>query len=262
MAGAVVGGILTILGTPFINTAFERTKVPGIAKEVSRTKIDTLPSSVQDQITLVTTRYSLKHMSGGTGKGVTIILTAGQQIPKTNIVVDKTSEAFDITTADEKSYKINIPVIRQKAGFVVEVTHQPKNTLTWDERAEEGKIVDTQGPTDQRAWDLVTNAWTIFIVLSSIGALLIFLLVKYFVNVLLITDTSTGRELTSAEKKRFASVIFSIWAFSNLTKGLTGAGVAVSLSEAFFGFALYFAITNTNVLMKCISAIVESQETR
>lgn len=250
--GAIIGAMLTVIGTPIINNSFESNKIAGIAKEVSTTKISNLPQNVQEQIALVTTKYSLKHMTGKTGKGITISLSASEKISKNNFIIDKVSEPHEINSFDGLNYKINIPTFRPKSKFDIEVTHSPKTKIVWNEIIEEGLVIETDVPVSSKIWDIFWNAATLVILLACGFLILLFLLLKYLVNLVLLLDVDSGRNLEENEKRKFAWIIFSLWILSYLIKGVSSSNFFISFVEAFFGLLLYLLITNRRFLLKII----------
>ena len=130
IGGALIGAILTVFGQPYFTTILDRAKEPILASEVISTNIANLPDELRRQITVITTRYTIKHRSGGAAKKVTLNAESSVELPASTFQV-QTTETYQIKKTGAKTFSIDVDEIRPQAEVVIEATHTPSATITW-----------------------------------------------------------------------------------------------------------------------------------
>ena len=178
VASAILGSLVTIIGQPYISNLYEETKLPIISRERSTTNISSLPDNVKDQISVITTRYALKHYSGGSGKDVSILIKGTSQLDVANLIVDPGSEPNIVTQLNKQQIKVDIKSIRPNGKIVMEITHSPDNDIVWEDLIGEGSILNISSINSDDGFD----KYDFYLILFIIALLLVLIAIGIFLR--------------------------------------------------------------------------------
>lgn len=249
----VIGSFITIFGQPYVNDYFESSKTPILLKELHQTNIDNLPNDVKKQITLVTTRYNLRQIQGGTAEHLTIKVTSSDTLLVSNLIVDKKSEANKLLDISETFKKIEVDSIRPNGSLSFEVTHSPSNLITIEEIAKLGMIIESeieQIDDSFRWWE-----YLLIIMISVIFPACIVLGLFFFLNKVVNYFYLLESGQSKADYSSLAWIIAIITIFCILSKIKGFPLPEIHVSELFYAVMLFIVISN----YKKIKNIIDNQ---
>ncbi len=261
LIGAIFGALVTIVGQPYMNQIFEEAKTPKLLKEYRQTNISSLPDAVRKQITLVTSRYTIRHVDGGTAERITISIDSDEGISASSIVIDPSSETATFREINENFKKIEIPAIRPKGQMSFEITHSPNNQIRVEEILKAGEIVDSE-------FEVMTshnNKWwmNLFIglLLTGIVSILtaVYFSLKKGANYIVIIEGTSGENISYETRSKIASVFslaitynfISYFGFINLSLP------RIPIQDAFYALLIYVIIINYKKILTAIEKVQE-----
>lgn len=252
--GAVFGALITIIGQPYVNQLFEEAKTPKLTKDVRSTNINQLPPEVKNQISLVTSRYSIQHISGGTAENLTIDIVTSEDIPLANLVVDPSSEPHQIDAINGNRFKIEVPSIRPGGLISYEITHSPNISI------ESSEIIG-QGEIDVFQWSGSVSGmeWYQYLLLAAFIILWIVIIyiawralnraAQHFVSL-----EATGTE--DRKNSKLASILVGLVSFNFISR--MDLGIidlpSIPIGDMFYALLIYIIVTNYTALKKSIRA--------
>lgn len=245
--GAVLGSVLTIVGQPYINEKFEERKTPQLVKETISHNLNYLPNDVKEQITIVSTRYSLENVSGGTAEDITITITSDSNFPDKAIVINPQSEKYQLNSTDHKIKKIEVPNIRPSGIVSFEITHNPQNHISISEVIRTGVILSsdaTRQDGDNSWWQYVLLLLFIFFWVGLIWLFYISLSkgAKYFLSL----DKGEEIEVNENFRSKFSVILVAILCI-NLLAGMNLGLIDIPhipIRDIFYALVIYILVIN------------------
>ncbi len=257
LVGAIFGALVTIVGQPYVNELFEEAKTPKIIRDYHKPSIEGLPSNVKNQISLITTRYSLKHTGGGSAEQITVTINSSRKLPVQNIVIDPKSEKSSINQVNEKIIKIEIPAIRPDGSLSFEVTHSPDNKIQIDEIAKTGAINSSfvNRSFGMEWWQYVLIA---LFAIAWIGLVwLAYLALRKGADYLVSLESSGGSNNTEVSNSKIASIVVGVLAFNFIS--MLDLGIIdlpyIPIRDIFYAFLFYILVTNYKAIKLFFSKV-------
>ncbi|MBT3133672.1 hypothetical protein KL866_00785 [Alteromonas sp. ALT199] len=247
LIGAIFGALVTIVGQPYVNQVFEEAKTPRLVKEYHQTNVRGLPDNVRKQITLITSRYNIRHVGGGPAEEITVSIHSDKDISASSIVIDPSSETATVKDVNGKFKKIEIPAIRPKGQVSFEITHSPSNQIQLEEISKSGEIVDSEfaARSSRNGW------WEYFIVGLILTVILGILIVIYIslkkgADYLVGMESGTSDNIDAEKKTKIASILVLVITYNFISYfGLGGLSLPrIPIQDAFYALLMYVIVTN------------------
>jgi hypothetical protein len=247
----IFGSALTILGQPIFNRYFENTQTPILETDIHVPDINSYPSEIKSQISIVPIVYNLTHYSGGTAKGITILLDSVDPIEKSQLIFDSLSEPYTIDFIST-TVKIDIQTVRPEGFIAFQVFVDPGNKIKWSHLIEEGKIIEEgSSPSD-------TNTMTLIMILVAvvIVILVVVIFARYWVKTIVDAADATNVTIGRAELISFIEsnevfliqIIIGIFAYNFLASAIPTLLFirlpTVSFEQIFYALFMIFFVIN------------------
>jgi len=254
LLGAALGAILTIFGQPYFTSVLDHAKSPLLVSEVSSTNIDGLSEELRRQITVVTTRFSLKHRSGGTAKNVTIEISPSVEILRTSVVVAQSSEPFEFKSSAAKSFTIDIAAMRPNSSIVVEVTHAPSIKVEWTTLVAEGSAIDAIELERRSKSGLGSRPealWFVGFMLATLVGLS--LVAKYIARAIPSATSDEQSQFSEASHRRLVWLLSFclLWNWVIRSSGMDL--LHFPIAEILYALIIYLIVTNLSGIRNALS---------
>lgn len=260
LIGAIFGALVTIVGQPYVNQIFEETKTPKLVKEYHQTNVKGLPDDVRKQITLITSRYNIRHVGGGPAEEITLSIHSEEDISASSIVIDPSSEAATFKEVNGKFKKIEISAIRPKGQVSFEITHNPNNQIQIEEISKVGEIVDSEFSARSSRnfwWEYLFIGLFLSLILSILAA--VYLSLKKGADYIIGVEIESSENIDSEKKAKIASIFVLVISYNFISYfELGGLSLPrVPIQDAFYALIMYIVVTNYK---KILIAIEKAQE--
>lgn len=258
IVSVILGSLITIVGQPYVNQYVEGSKTPVLLKKFDQTNIENLSDDVKKQISLVTTRYSLRQIQGGTAEDLTVKVTSTNDLPISNFVIDKNSETNSVIDISKTFKKIEVKSIRPNGLLSMEITHAPDNKITIEEIVKLGYITDNEIEKIESSMQ-----WWQYLLLALLAVFwggviyLAYLAIVKTINHFSIIESG----LTEPDKKGFPYTLAIIVGFLITLSIVSRLKIiplpTVNVSEFFYAVMLYLIVSNYEKIKKIIDKLAK-----
>jgi len=253
LASVIVGGLLTLIGKPYIDEKIQERKIPVLVKEIYRPDVSGLSEELQRQVTILPVKYTLEHKVGGSAKNLTIFINSDSAITPSEIRFAKW-EAYTCIQVDTNSIKIDIPTVRPGSVVTFELLAKINNTIQFQELVEVGKILSVASYKAQdKKSELLIKSGIVVIVLIWISFIVIVILVVLRVRIYW-RDMETGIHKKDGNiREPLIKLIIIILLYNIIRSSLGPFGGILplpffSFSTFFYAFCLYLIITRYKLI--------------